>query len=139
MALSSSQLEAFSAVAQTLSFTRAAERLGITQPALSQRILLLEQSLESTLLIRHRTGVRLTEVAGELLHYCQTKEQLEQELVARVAGSDTALLGGTIRIGGFSSVMRSMILPRLGRLVRANPELRLHFSVHEVHELPERL
>src|ERR1700683_3915215 len=104
MSLSSSQLDAFTAVAQGLSFTKAALKLHVTQSALSQRILNLEDELETTLFIREKSGLSLTEVGLELLRHCQTRSTLEDDFLSSIK-SKTNNLSGTLRIAGFSSVM----------------------------------
>src|SRR5574339_388930 len=60
-------IKAFTAVAATLSVTRAAERLHISQPPLSRHIHQLEEALGLTLFLRHRTGVTLTDDGQRLL------------------------------------------------------------------------
>jgi DNA-binding transcriptional LysR family regulator len=136
MALSSLQLDAFQAVAQTMNFTKAANLLHITQSALSQRILNLEQELETSLFIRDRAGLRLTETGTELVRYCRCKSSLEDEFLAGLKGAG---LSGTVRIGGFSSVMQSVILPSLAGLFEKNPGLKLQMIVDEIGNLPARL
>ena len=111
MNLSSLGLSAFQVCAQVGHFTKAAEQLSITQSALSQRIKNLERELETTLLVRDRTGVRLTETGSTLLRYCRLREALEVEAISQLKGGSKDELSGHIRIGGFSSVMRSVVLP----------------------------
>lgn len=135
MTLNSSYLEAFFACAQTRHFTKAAERLHITQSALSQRIKNLEEVLEATLIIRDRAGLRLTEQGEELLRYCQTKEQLENQVIGSIKKKIDGRLSGVIRIGGFSSVMRSVILPALAPLIQKHPNVRIRFVTKELFEL----
>jgi DNA-binding transcriptional LysR family regulator len=136
--ISSLHLDAFFAVAQTRNFSKAAEKLHVTQSALSQRILNLESELEATLFIRDRSGVQLTEPGEELLRYCQSRSALEQEFLSTLK-SKTGLLGGEVRIGGFSSIMRSVILPALAPLLRENPDIRLNLLTRELRELPDMM
>ena len=80
MKLNSAQLEAFLVVAKTLHFTKAANLLHVTQSALSQRIAKLEEELETTLFIRDRNSIRLTESGQQVLRFCQINETAEDEL-----------------------------------------------------------
>jgi DNA-binding transcriptional LysR family regulator len=139
MSLSSHELQAFRTVAQTLNFSQAAERIHITQPALSQRIQSLERTLGLTLFIRDRKGVRLTDAGMRLLRYCQHKDHLEEELLADLGMSLDDKLGGRLRVAGYSSIVRSVVMPALAGLLRDNPAVQFEFSEHEVSDLAEVL
>lgn len=127
MPLSASHLDAFYTVTQVLNFTKAADKLHITQSALSQRILNLENELGATLFIRDRAGLKLTETALNLLRLCQTQRALEEEFLGQIKSSNPKELAGTFRVGGFSSVTTSIVIPVLSDFVRKNKNV--HFSV----------
>jgi DNA-binding transcriptional LysR family regulator len=135
MKLSSSQLEGFYAVARTRNFTKAAEAIHVTQSALSQRILNLEAEIQTTLFIRDRSGIELTEAAQELFKYCQFKDNFETEFLNRLKSHNSKELAGPIRIAGFSSVIRSLITPAVAPLLQKNPNVQLHVQTREIHEL----
>ncbi len=136
--LNSLHLEAFLSVAKHLNFTRAAEAVHITQSALSQRIINLESDLGTSLFIRDRAGIRLTETALDLVRYCQLKNQHEDEFVAGLT-SKGAELSGVIRAGGFSSVMRSVFLPRVAKILEQHRRVRLNMLIRQLRELPDLL
>jgi DNA-binding transcriptional LysR family regulator len=136
MQLSSRQLEAFVTVARTLNFTRAAERLNLTQSALSQRIRKLEEDLGATLLIRAPGGVRLTETGNRILRFCEARETLEAEILSDLATTRTGELAGSIRVAGHLSVMRTVALPALAPMLRDNPKVNCELIVAELKTLP---
>lgn len=136
MSLAAHHLDAFYLTAQLQSFTLAAKRLHVTQSALSQRIMNLEEELGHTLLIRSRTGVTLTAEGQRLLLYCQQKEALEEELVGDLIPKKSRALTGVVRIGGFSSVLRSVIAPSLKTIFEKNTAVRFKFMAREIFELP---
>src|SRR5215204_5464509 len=107
MTLPAHQLDAFHAVAETGGFSRAAKRLGVTQPALSQRIQQLETELKRRLFVRSPSGVTVTEAGARLLRYCEVKRALESEVLDDLAveqqGMATVDLSGTLRVAAFSS------------------------------------
>jgi DNA-binding transcriptional LysR family regulator len=139
--LSSIYLDAFFAAARTLNFSIAARELHITQSALSQRIKALEEDLDLTLFIRLSRGVQLTDAGDRLLRYCQARFLFEQEVIDQLKGSSSPLegLGGVVRIGGYSSIMRSVVMPALAPLLRANRKVQVHFQNAEMRQLPELL
>ena len=139
MTISSNYLDAFLAVSQTLNFTKAAEKLYITQSALSQRIINLENELETSLFIRDRAGLRLTEAALKLVRYCQIKSNLEAEFLNQLKSNNPHEVAGSIRIGGFSSVMSSVTLTALAPLIKKNPQVQLQIFNEEMYALFELL
>ncbi|WP_174874739.1 LysR family transcriptional regulator [Vogesella oryzae] len=123
-------LRYFVAVAEELHFTRAAERLHIAQPPLSQQIRALEEELGVQLFERHQRAVRLT-VAGERF-LLRARTLLDD---ARLAADEArrAARGeiGELRIGFTSSLPLMSVLPATLQQFRArHPEVALHF-----HEL----
>ena len=138
MQMNSLFLDAFYACVQAGSFTQAAKRLSITQSALSQRIKNLEEELATTLLIRDRAGLKLTEDGEKVIRYCKMKREAESALHSELQkGSKSGSLGlsGLIRIGGYSSVNRSIVLPALTPLLKQNPALSIRLVSKEMYEL----
>jgi DNA-binding transcriptional LysR family regulator len=138
MGLSSLYLDAFFAAARSLNFSLAARELHITQSALSQRIKGLEEELDLTLFVRLPRGVQLTDAGMRLLRYCQARFSMEQELLEQLTGKSSKQgLGGVVRIGGYSSVVRSVLMPALSPILRDNPNVQVHFQNAELRDLPD--
>jgi DNA-binding transcriptional LysR family regulator len=103
-------LRYFVAAAEELHFRRAAERLGIAQPALSQQIQQLEQEIEALLFHRLTRGVELTDAGKAFLDDARAiLEDVEQAKAKaqRVARGDQ----GMIRIGFTGSASFNPIVP----------------------------
>lgn len=139
MSLSSLQLDAFVATAKSLNFSRAAESLFITQSALSQRIKNLELTIGATLFIRDPSQIKITEIGEKLLRYCQTKDSMEDELLFNLTSSESGELAGIVRIGAFSSILRSVVIPSMSALLRQNPRVQCDFVHEETPGLPTLL
>lgn len=138
MSLSSSQLDAFAAVARLGSFSKAAVFLRVTQSALSQRILNLEDELGIMLIVRDPAGLRLTPAGEEMLRYHQMRSSLESEVLGRLKDV-TANISGVVRIGGFSSTIRSVVLPAIAPLLSRFPGVRLELVTRELRDLGKLL
>jgi DNA-binding transcriptional LysR family regulator len=138
--LSSVQVESFMTLARELNFSRAAEALHITQPALTKRIQSLEEVLGQALFIRLHGGLELTESGRILQRYGAEIEHREAEVLASlIGGGEDRTLGGFFRIASFSSALRSVIVPALGVLLRENPRLACQTFKTEVNELHDWL
>ena len=90
-------LEALKAVAETGSFTRAANHLGMSQPGLSRQIQRLERELGTRLLERRGTGAILTDAGRESMNFATRTISDFDALVSRF-GPDPSALTGVIRI-----------------------------------------
>jgi DNA-binding transcriptional LysR family regulator len=116
------RLRVFRTVAEESSFRRAAERLHLSQPAVSQQIHALEEELGATLFDRGKSGIRLTEAGAILLRYARRGARLAEEALAALSG----LRGesrGTLRIGA-SMTVTQYILPRLlGSFLEQHPRI----------------
>ena len=125
MGIDLDDLHAVVTLAETLHFGRAADRLHVSQPALSKRIRRIENSVGGPLLVRRYRDVRLTE-AGRLL--ADRGRRLLEESAAAVALSQRAVRGeaGLLRIGfGIASILG--LLPSvLLRFRTAHPDVQLH-------------
>ncbi|MEO0335780.1 MAG: LysR family transcriptional regulator, partial [Pseudomonadota bacterium] len=139
MSLPSKYLDAFQEIAKSGGFSQATEVLHVSQSALSQRIKNLEEEMGLTLFVRTPSGVILTEQGERLLRYCQTRDSLEEELVQELNASNSFEVAGTVRIGSYSSVFRSVVVPALSPLLKKYPNILCEFSCAEVRELPGML
>src|ERR671936_2713879 len=92
------QLAAFCEVIERRSFSEAAARLGVTQPAVSQQVRALEQRVGTQLLDRSGRRVEPTEAGLRLYRGAQKLLALEEQLFEVVAEED-ATLRGTLEIG----------------------------------------
>lgn len=111
------------------SFSRAAERLGITQPAASMHIQALEAFVAKPLFVRRARGVTATEAADELARAVgPLLDGLEMKLASyRLSGE----AGGTIHIAGPSDFIYSKIAAGLAPLVAQGFRIRIHTGNRE--------
>ena len=96
-------LKFFLTVANTLNLSRASERIGISQPALTMAIKRLEECVKAQLIIRQKTGVQLTKQGFTLVHLAQELLQMWDELTNDIHKDDKEIRG-TYSIGLHPSV-----------------------------------
>jgi len=115
-------LRYFLAVAEELHFTRAAERLFISQPALSKQVRALEGQLGTPLFVRDRQGVSLTAAGTALVPYARRVLGAWDEAWAAVEEAKAAQRG-TLVVGMSTSPGRGGLLPAIrSRFTAAHPE-----------------
>ena len=120
-------LEYFVAIADELSFTRAAQRCHVTQPTISGQINALERELGEPLFDRSGRTVALTDGGAILLPYARqclaAAENAKAEFSAR-----SGLLRGEFRFGTGGGVENSLIPALLGAMRRAHPGIDVHLT-----------
>jgi DNA-binding transcriptional LysR family regulator len=118
------QLRSFVVVAEELHFRRAADRLHLSQPALSQQIRSLENELEVPLLFRNRRRVELTAAGASFL---PEAHDLLATLDSAIATARRVHEGrvGRLRIGFVGSALLSIVPAVLQRFRAARPEVEL--------------
>lgn len=122
-------LVAFISVAREGSFTRAAARLGVTQPALSQAINGLETRMAIRLLTRTTRSVSLTAADERLLNTIGSRfDEIEAELDMLTALRDKP--AGTVRITCGPNVLHTILLPKLAPVLRDYPDIKLEFDAN---------
>ena len=118
----------FSAVAKERSFTKAAARLGVSQSALSRTIRELEARLGVRLLARTTRSVSPTEAGERLLRTVAPRlEEIASELRAISELRDKP--AGTIRITATEYSADAIIMPRLARLLREHPDIKVEITI----------
>ena len=128
--LSTKQLNGFIEVSKTQNFHKAAERLYITQSALSQRIQNLEKDIGSVLFVRNRSNVFLTEAGKKLLAYCNLMSNLESDYLDEMRNDDE--IKTEIRITTFFFFFFSVIIPMFKPLIQEHPGILLDFNWDEM-------
>ncbi|MDF7649457.1 LysR family transcriptional regulator [Pantoea sp. Acro-805] len=112
-------LKSFATLAEVSSFTATAERLGITQAAVSQHIRHLEQQL-GPLILRSKRPLELTPAGRALLDYCQQVDRAQHHLALRLSEGDVTC-GEVSLISPGSIGLR--LYPQLLDLQQHHPDL----------------
>ncbi len=124
MALNLNSLRLYLAVATHRGFSRAARMTGVSQPAISKAVRLLEQQSGAQLLVRSPSGVVLTEAGTLLVEHARAlfaEERAAEEQLESLRG----LRRGVLRVGASTTLAAYFLPPVLGALYRANPGIDL--------------
>ena len=133
------QLQAFCAVVERRSFSHAAERLGVTQPAVSLQVRSLEKRLGVQLLDRSGRRVEPTEAGAGLYRNAQRLLQLEDEIVADLVDDATGELTGTFEIGASTGPGGVVLSQLLCRFAAAHPALHVSLLVFDTQTVVDHV
>jgi DNA-binding transcriptional LysR family regulator len=122
------QLRIFLAVARHLSYSRAAEELRLTQPAVSAQVRELERHLGGVFFERIGRAIRLTEAGAELLGYAEKVCTLVDEACLAMEEFG-GLSRGRVAVAAVSTAGAYVLPPLLGAFRERHPEIRISLEV----------
>lgn len=138
MALNLHLLRMFSTVARLGSFSRAAELLNISQPAISKGVRDFELQVGCRLLNRSQKGAVPTSEGLALLKHAEelfAAERAAEEVLSARRG----LNDGSLRIGASTTIATYMLAPYLGAFHRAHPGVDLHLVSANTREIAQQM
>ena len=138
MLMDTRQLAAFCAVVEKSSFSQAAEKLGVTQPAVSLQVRALEERLGQTLLDRSGRRVEPTEAGLRLYRSAQRMLALEEQLYDEVA-AETGELKGTLAIGASTGPGAHLVPLLLCEFQRDHASLHVSLSIWDTQTVSEKV
>lgn len=126
------QLAYFKEAAETLSFTKAAQRCHVTQSTLGQQVRQIEQELGCELFARRNGGLELTDKGAKLL---VTARKVLSEVACAVSDITSDTPGHALRLGYYGNALAPHLGPILGRLRSRHPDIRIDI----LEEAPDAL
>lgn len=132
------RLQVFSSVANHLSFTKAADELYITQPAVTKNIKELEISLKIDLFERSKGGISLTKAGLLLKEYTDKLIEQEKELEYKISELRHSL-SGELRLGASTTIGQYILPSILGRFSEKNPDIRISLLNHNSQEIGDKV
>src|ERR687885_1295354 len=139
VAMDTRQLAAFCAVVERKSFSQAAERLGVTQPAVSLQIRSLEQRLGRQLLDRSGRRVEPTEAGLRLYASARRLLALEEQLLEDVTGGDEGDLAGTLDLGASTGPGGAVVPVLLCEFQERHPRVHIRLTVSDTQTVVDQV
>src|SRR3954467_11010927 len=133
------QLAAFCAVVERKSFSQAAERLGVTQPAVSLQIRSLEQRLGRQLLDRSGRGGEPTEAGGALYASAQRVPAAEEHLLEELDADDEGAITGTLELGASTGPGGTVVPLLLCEFEEQHPGVRVRLTAPDTQTVVDRV
>jgi DNA-binding transcriptional LysR family regulator len=133
------QLAAFCAVVERKSFSQAAERLGVTQPAVSLQVRSLEKRLGRKLLDRSGRRVEPTEAGLALYRGAQRMLALEGQLTDELEAGEQGELRGALEVGASTGPGSTVVPVLLCEFQRENPGVAVSLSISDTQSVVDRV
>ncbi|HEY7743127.1 MAG TPA: LysR family transcriptional regulator [Burkholderiales bacterium] len=136
--MSDRRLQVFYTVARQLSFTKAAEQLFMTQPAVTFQVKQLEEQFNARLFERSHGKIALTPAGRLVMDYAERILALSEEMETRV-GELTGTMSGPLLLGA-STTIAEFVLPRiLGEFNVEHPQVHAHLTVGNSEMIEQRV
>ena len=131
------RLKVFETVARRLNFTRAAEELFITQPAVTRHIKELERLLDARLFKREGRGIALTAEGVRLLAHSRRILKEYETLVEEISFGRNSPVSGELSLGASSTMSQYVLPPLLALFNRHYPEIRIWLKSGNTEEIEQ--
>jgi DNA-binding transcriptional LysR family regulator len=136
--ISQDDLHYFIEVSRTLNFSRAAERIGISQPSLSIAMQRVEHDIGTQLFIRHKKGVHLTKSGNQLLLHAKQLTQ-HWELVKHSVRTAAHAVEGSFVIGSHPSLALNFFSGFLPALLKKYASLEIQIKLDLSRKIVEQI
>lgn len=132
------RLQVFYTVAKLLSFTKAAEQLFMTQPAVTFQVKQLEEHFSTRLFERSHGKIALTPAGRLVMGYAERILDLSQEMETRV-GELTGAVGGPLLLGASTTIAEFYLPQVLGEFKALHPQVQAHMTVGNSDTIESRV
>lgn len=132
------RLKVFNTVAKRLNFTKAANELHITQPAVTKHIKEIELNLNIKLFERNGTKIKLTKAGEILLKYTEEIFSVYQNMEFEI-GQLQEKQKGTLRLGASTTIAQYVLPPILAEFRKRFPEIQLSLVIQNSEKIEELL
>jgi len=132
------RLQVFYAVARQLSFTKAAEQLFMTQPAVTFQVKQLEEHFSTRLFERSHGKISLTPAGRLVMEYAEKILGISNELDKRIAEL-TGAVSGPLLLGASTTIAEFMLPQVLGEFKARYPQVQAHMSVANSETIENRV
>ncbi|MGA8852780.1 MAG: LysR substrate-binding domain-containing protein [Christiangramia sp.] len=124
------QLHYVLAVAEHKNFTKAAQKVFVTQPTLSMQIQKLEEELEVTIFDRTKKPIQLTEVGQKIVQQARNIVN-ESDRIQDIVDQQKGFIGGIFRLGVIPTIMPTLLPMFIGSFIKKYPKVKL--KIEELH------
>ena len=132
------RLKVFDTVARRLNFTKAANELNITQPAVTKHIKEIELNLNIKLFERNGTKIKLTQAGEILVKYTEEIFSIYQKMEFEI-GQLQEKQKGHLRLGASTTIAQYVLPPILAEFRKRFPEIQLNLVIHNSEKIEDLL